>query len=75
MKGDYMNNKLIVKTIFSCLLGTVLWCAIDYIICLIKHQSFVDTFFTAKNLIELVVCSVVAGFAYYSSQKKKNNIK
>ena len=70
-----MNNKLLVKTILSCLLGAILWCAADYIICLIKKQSFVDTFFATKNLIELVVCSVAAGVAYYSSQKKKNSIK
>lgn len=66
-----MKNKLLVKTIISCLLGAVLWCATDFIICLIKKESFADTFFTSKNIIELVVCSVVAGFAYYSSQKKK----
>ena len=65
-----MKNKLLVKTIFSCLLGAILWCAIYYIICLIKKQSFVDTFFTTKNLIELVVCLVAAGVAYYRSQKK-----
>ena len=70
-----MKNKLLVKTIFSCFLGAILWCAIYFIICLIKKQSFVDTFLTVKNLIELVVCIVAAGFAYYSSQKKKNNIK
>ena len=65
-----MKNKLLVKTIFSCLLGAILWCAIYYIISLIKKQSFVDTFFTTKNLIELVVCSVAASVAYYRSQKK-----
>ena len=70
-----MNNKLLIKTILSCLLGAVLWCVLDYVICLIKNQSFVDTFFTAKNLIELLVCSFVAGFTYYGSQKKKNNTK
>jgi hypothetical protein len=67
-----MKNKLLLKTILSCLLGAILWCGLDYIICLIKKQSFVDTFFTTRNLIELVICSVVAGLAYYSSQKKKN---
>ena len=70
-----MKNKLLVKTIFSCLLGAILWCIIDYIICLIKNESFADTFLTTKNLIELVICSVAAGFAYYSSQKKKNGIQ
>ena len=68
-----MDKKLLVKTILSCLLGAVLWCGIDFVICLIKDKSFVDTFFTAQNLIELVVCSVAAGIAYYSAQKKKNN--
>ena len=68
-----MKNKLLVKTILSCLLGAILWCAIDYIICLIKSESFTDTFFTSKNIIELVVCMVAAGFAYYTSQKKKND--
>ncbi|MBR1417090.1 MAG: hypothetical protein IJ572_04660 [Bacilli bacterium] len=68
-----MKNKLIVKTIASCLLGAILWCAVDYIICLIKNQSFVDTFFSTRNLIELVICSIAAGIAYYSSQKKKNS--
>ena len=67
-----MKNKLIVKTIFSCILGLILWCVIDYIICLIKKQSFVDTFFTTKNIVELVICSAAAGLAYYSSQKKNN---
>lgn len=45
---------------------------IDFIICQIKDKSFTDTFFTAKNLIELAVCSVAAGVAYYTAQKKKN---
>lgn len=66
-----MKNKLLVKTIISCVLGAVLWCAVDFIICLIKKESFVDTFFTFKNIIELVICSVASGIAYYSSQKKK----
>ena len=66
-----MKNKLLVKTIFSCVLGVIIWCAVDFIICLIKKESFVDTFFSTKNLIELVVFSVVAGVAYYNSQKKK----
>ncbi len=70
-----MKNKLLVKTILSCLLGAILWCFADYIICLIKKESFADTFFTTKNLIELLVCSVAAGFAYYTSQNKKNNVK
>ena len=34
-----------------------------------------DTFFTARNLIELIVCSIAAGIAYYSAQKKKNDTK
>jgi len=68
-----MKNKLLVKTIFSCALGAIIWCIVDYIVCLIKKQSFIDTFFTAKNLIVLVICLVASGFAYYSSQKKKNN--
>ncbi len=70
-----MDKKLLVKTIISCLLGAVLWCGIDFIICQIKDKSFVDTFFTAQNLIEISVCSIAAGIAYYSSQKKKKDIK
>ena len=70
-----MKQKLIIKTILSCLLGAILWCGIDYVICLIKKESFTDTFLTTKNLIELLVCSVAAGFAYYSGGKKKNNIQ
>ena len=70
-----MNKKLLVKTILSCILGAVLWCGIDFVICQIKDKSFADTFFTAQNIIELVVCSVAAGFAYYSAQKKKNSSK
>ncbi|MBQ3475783.1 MAG: hypothetical protein IJH20_06420 [Bacilli bacterium] len=67
-----MKNKLIVKTILSCLLGAIIWCVLDYIICLVKKESFVDTFFSTKNLIELVICMIAAGIAYYSAQKKKN---
>lgn len=67
-----MKNKLIVKTILSCLLGAIIWCVLDYIICLIKKESFVDTFFSPKNLIELVICMFATGIAYYSAQKKKN---
>jgi len=70
-----MDKKLLTKTILSCLLGAVLWCGIDFVICQIKDRSFADTFFTAENLIELVVCSIAAGVAYYSAQKKKSNIK
>lgn len=70
-----MKNNLLVKTIISCVLGALIWCAIYYIICLVREQSFVDTFFDTKNLIELVVCMIAAGIAYYSSQKKKNGIK
>ena len=35
-----MKNKLIVKTILGCLLGAIIWCALDYIIYLIKKESF-----------------------------------
>ena len=68
-----MKNKLLVKTIISCILGALLWCVVDFVICQIKGQSFVDVFLTSKNLLELLVCSIAAGFAYYSSQKKKSN--
>ena len=67
-----MDKKLLVKTILSCLLGAVLWCGIDFVICQIKDNSFTETFFTAQNLIELAVCSLAAGIAYYSAQKKKS---
>lgn len=67
-----MKNNLILKTIISCLLGILLWCGIYYVICLIKDESYVETFFTARNLIELAICSVCAGLAYYTSQKKMN---
>lgn len=70
-----MKNRLIIKTIFSCILGAILGCIVEYIICLIKNQSFVDTFFTYEKLGVIVICSVVAGFSYYSSQKNKNNIE
>jgi len=48
-----------------------LWCGIDFAICQIKDKSFIDTFFTTRNLIELALCSVAAGAAYYSAQSKK----
>ena len=67
-----MKNKLIVKTILSCLLGAIIWCVLDYIIYLIKKESFVDISFSTKNLIELVICMIAAGIVYYSAQKKKN---
>lgn len=68
-----MKKDLLIKTIISCIVGAVLWCGIDFIICAIKQISFTDTFFTPKNLIELVVTSAIAGFVYYNSQKKKQD--
>lgn len=69
-----MDKKLLGKTVLSCFFGAVLWCGIDYVICLVKDKSFADTFFTFQNLSELALCSIASGVAYYFAQKKKKNI-
>ena len=66
-----MNNKLLLKTILSCLAGALIWTGIDFVRCLIQKISFADTFLTASNLIEMAVCMVAAGVAYYFSRKNK----
>ena len=70
-----MDKKLLIKTFISCVLGAVLWCIIDFVICLVKKESFVDTFFTPYNIVELVIMITISGYVYYSTQKKKNNNK
>lgn len=67
-----MDKKILTKTIISCVIGAILWCLVDLIICAVRKESFVDTFLTPYNLFEVVLASVAAGFAYYSAQKKKN---
>ena len=66
-----MKKDLLVKTIVSGLAGALLWCGISFIICQVKKESFADTFLTSANLIEMAVCSIAAGCAYYTAQKKK----
>ena len=68
-----MDNKLLVKTIISCVVGAILWCVIDLIICTVRNTNFVDTFFSPENLAELIIIMTLAGFSYYNAQKKKKN--
>lgn len=66
-----MDNKLLVKTIVSCVVGTVLWCIIDLIMCAVKNENFVDTFFSPTNIAEVVTIMTLAGISYYVAQSKK----
>ena len=67
-----MKNNLLLKTIVSCIVGVALWCGIDFVICACKKTSFVDTFCTVENIVEIICVMTVAGYFYYVSQKKKN---
>ena len=69
-----MKKDLLLKTVASCLLGAAAWCVIDFVICTVKKVSFTETFFTVTNLIEMAVCIVAAGVAYYTAQKKKQGL-
>ena len=66
-----MNKELLTKTILSCILGGVIWCAVDFIISMINNISFVDTFCTTRNIIELVVVMGLSGIVYYNTNKNR----
>ena len=66
-----MKNNLLVKTILSCLLGVVVWAAIDFIMCMVNDESFVDTFFSITNIVEVIVIMICAGIGYYIGHKNK----
>lgn len=68
-----MNKKLITKVLLNSFFGIVIWAIIDFVICLIKKQSFVDTFFTVQNIIEIIAIYTGCSLGYYWSQSKKNN--
>ena len=66
-----MNKELLTKTILSCILGGVIWCAVDFIIGMINNVSFVDTFCTTRNIIELVVVMGEKAMGAYLAGVKK----
>ena len=67
-----MNKKIITNVIINVLVGLVIWFFIDLIICAIKKESFVDTYFAPQNLIEMIVIFTCCGIGYYWSLSKKN---
>ena len=67
-----MDKKTLTKTIISCLIGAVLWCAADFIYCSIEKKSFTETFFTVSNILEMIVAMGASGYVYYSVHKKNN---
>ena len=66
-----MKNNLLVKTILSCLLGVVVWAVIDFVICMVKDESFVNTFFSVTNIAEVIIIMTCAGIGYYIGHKNK----
>lgn len=67
-----MDKKLLTKTIISCVCGVVLWAIIDFVVCTVKGDDFIDTFFDVVNIIEVVAIMGLAGATYYISRTKKN---
>ncbi len=66
-----MDKNILIKVIINVLIGIVLWAGIDFVICLVKNKSFIDTFFNIYNIIEMLALFTVAGIAYYISLTKK----